>query len=427
MSFLIGPMIKRITGYKNLTDHNEIIKIKASDRVYFPLVLSGKELTLKVNINDRVKIGQVLAERNDHFYVPIFSSVSGTVENIEEFKDGGLIYKQLVVKNDYLDEFVEEEKLDYTSASKEEIIEFMKKKGLTGQGGAGFPTYFKYQTDKCETLVINAVECEPYITSDARMIQEYADYFKTGILAMLKASQAKKVLIGIKEYKKALIKQINELFVDYPNIELKAVKDAYPLGWEAGLIYQITKKRYNKLPIEIGMIVSNATTAICLAKSMETGYPIYEKMVTVSGNAVGKPANCICRVGTKASELLTVCGVNNDIDINVIMGGPMMGVAYENADVAITSISNAITVLKYKKVNPIPCLRCGDCVDYCPVGLQPCNINQAVVANDVMRISKLKAMDCIECGMCTYVCPSKIAVTQGIRDAKKVLREAKVQ
>lgn len=425
MSFLIGPMIKRISGFKHLTDHNELLHCQASERVYFPLVLSGKELTVTVSVNDRVLIGQMIAKRDDHFYVPIFSSVSGVVEAIEDFVDGSLSYKRLVIKNDYKDEFVAAKPLDYTVASREEIIEFMKEKGLTGQGGAGFPTYFKYQTDQCETLVINAVECEPYITADARMIETYAENFKDGILAMLKASMAKRVFIGIKEYKKALIQQIKELFKDYTNIEVKTVKDAYPLGWEAGLIYQITKQRYAKLPIEIGMIVSNATTAICLAESMKTGYPIYEKMVTVSGNALNKPANCICRVGTTASTLLKACELVDNQDVNVIMGGPMMGVAYENTEVSITSISNAITVLKYKKVNPIPCLRCGDCVDYCPVGLQPCNINQAVKANDIQRIEKLKAMDCIECGMCTFVCPSKIAVTQGIRDAKKILRGAK--
>ena len=423
MTFLIGPMQKHLDGHKELTAHKEIIDLPAGARVSIPLLHGNAVIKRFVEVGDSVKIGDRIAARDDHFYVPFFASVSGKVVAIEKKMSAQLRpVDHIVIENDTKDEKASLTTLN-DDASREDIIDFMKDKGLVGCGGAGFPTYIKYQTDKCETLIINAVECEPYITADAVSIERNLEWFHKGVKTMFKASNARRCLIGIKESKQELIAKLKTLFKADDNIEVCAVKDVYPMGWERTLVYALLKKRYQALPIEVGAIVSNATTAIMLAQAMETGLPIYQKMITVSGLAINEPHNVLCRVGTSFKELIEACGgLKNNIDkYAIIAGGPMMGTAVTKDEVAVTAFSNALTVLPFEEVNPLACLRCGQCVDHCPSGLQPVNINKAFKAKDLDLVKKLKAQDCIECGMCTYVCPSKIAVTEGVRRAKRSL------
>lgn len=422
MSFLIGPMQKHLNGHKELTAHNEILEIPTQAKVYIPLAMGNAKIDVLVKENDLVKVGTQVAARNDHFYVPIFASVSGKVLGIEKRMGANLRpCDHLVIEND--GKMEKEENLSKLSldADSESIIAFMKEKGLVGCGGAGFPTYVKYQTDKCETLIINAVECEPYITADAQTIEHHKDDFKRGVIAMFKASKAKKCMVGIKETKKELIPVLVELFKDQDNIDVTPVKDVYPMGWERTLLYELIHKRYDKLPIEVGCIVSNATTAIRLGIAMQTGMPIVDKIVTVSGDAIKDPHNVHCPVGTPFSVLIDACGGYTKDTVKLIAGGPMMGGAVIKDEVCVGLATNAITVLEYKDVKSIGCLRCGQCVDHCPSGLQPVNINNAFKANDIERLEKLRPMDCIECGMCTYICPSKIEVTENVRKAKRMM------
>ena len=422
MSFLIGPMRKHINGHKELTAHNEILKVENIEKVFLPLAMGNAKIDVLVKEGDLVKVGDKVANRNDHFYVPVFAPVSGKVLGIEKRMGANLKpTDHLVIEND--GKFTKAENLSTLSltASREEIIDFIKDKGLVGCGGAGFPTYIKYQTDKCETLIINAVECEPYITSDARGIELYQDYLKEGVLAMFKASAAKVCYVGIKESKKELISILQDLFKDAQGVEVKAVPDVYPMGWERTLLFELIHKRYDKLPIEVGCIVSNATTAIMLGKAMKNGEPIVEKIVTVSGDAIKEPHNVMCPIGTPFAVLIDMCGGYTTDRISLIAGGPMMGGAVIKDEVCVGLAANAITVLKYQDIEPLKCLRCGQCVEHCPSGLQPVNIANAYKANDVDRLAKLKPMDCIECGMCTYICPSKIEVTENVRKAKRVM------
>ena len=422
MSFLIGPMQKHLDGHKDLTAHNEILEVKNLEKVYIPLSMGNAKIEVLVKENDEVKVGDKIAMRNDHFYVPVYSSVSGKVLGIEKRMGSNLRpTDHIVIEND--GKYTKAEglsKLD-KNASGEEITAFIKEKGLIGCGGAGFPTYIKYQTDKCETLIINAVECEPYITADARMIEDHKDYFKLGVESMFKASKAKKCLVGIKESKKELIPQLIELFKDDENIVVSPVKDVYPMGWERTLLFALIGKRYDRLPIEVGCIVSNATTAIMLGQAMLTGLPIVEKTVTVSGDAVKEPHNVRCPVGTPFSELIAACGGYTKEKVSLVAGGPMMGGAVTKDEVCVGGSTNAVTVLEYKEIEAVNCLRCGQCVEHCPSGLQPVNIANAFKANDIDRLEKLRPMDCIECGMCTYICPSKIEVTENVRRAKRTM------
>ncbi len=423
MSFLIGPMRKHINGHKELTAHNEILSLPKLEKVYIPITMGNAKIEVKVKENDSVKVGDVVALRNDHFYVPVFASVSGKVLGIEKRMGSNLKpADHLVIEND--GQYTKAEGLSTLSleeASAEKIIDFMKEKGLVGCGGAGFPTYVKYNTDKCETLIINAVECEPYITSDAQGMGLNKDLFHLGVKAMFKASKAKKCMVGIKVSKKDLIPVLQDLFKDDKGIEVCPVPDVYPMGWERTLVYELIHKRYDRLPIEVNCIVSNATTAIMLGEAMTSGMPIVEKIVTVSGDAIKEPHNVRCRVGTPFSALVEACGGYTSETVSLIAGGPMMGTSVIKDEVVVASSTNALTILAYKPVESLKCLRCGQCVEHCPSGLEPVNISNALKANDVDRLEKLRPMDCIECGMCTYICPSKIEVTENVRKAKRLM------
>ena len=325
MSFFIGPMRQHLDGHKDLTAHNEI-KTYVADTVSIPLVQGAAPISCLVKEGDKVKIGDKIA-MNDRFGVPIFASVSGTVTGIVKKMAANLKpADHVVIENDHKDTKAEPKYLA-EDASKEEIINYMKEMGLLGQGGAGFPSFIKFNTDKCESLIINAVECEPYITADARNMEENMEYLRTGVVLGMKASGAKKGYLCIKEYKKEVISKCIELLKDVKDVEVKPVPDVYPMGWERTLVYEVTKKRYEKLPIEVNCVVSNVTSLIEIAKSSKLGTPIYEKFVTVSGNAVKEPHNVKCRVGTSFKELIDVCGgyVEGVDKISLIAGGPMMG------------------------------------------------------------------------------------------------------
>ena len=426
MSVWIGPMQKHVDGHKELTNYNDIVTIQAPKTVYIPLI-NGLSTSIEVLVkeNDRVFVNSKIAVRNDNFTVPLFSPVSGVVKGVKKVMHSILKpVDHLVIENDGLYEKTPTLKpLDYQSASREELINFMMDAGIVGMGGAGFPSYIKYKFAKdIHTLVINGVECEPYITSDYRMIENYLDELAIGTQAMLKMSMAKKALIAIKKTKKSLIKKVEAAVANIDGVEVKAVPDVYPMGWERTLVYQLFKKRYDKLPSEIGLIVNNATTAIAFGQALINGDTPTMKMVTVSGDGVKNPANVLVPVGTPTSEIVEQLGGYAFEDVRCVAGGPMMGKTIVNDQFVVTPYTNAITILKTTPLESIACLRCGKCNDYCPAGLLPVRINEAEEANNVDLVAQLRADQCIECGLCSYVCPSRLDVTEGVKRAKKVLQ-----
>ena len=419
MTFLIGPMQHYIEGRKEYTENKDILKVDC-DEVAISLTIGSHVATPVVNVGDHVKIGQLIAKRDDRFYVPVFSSVSGEVVGIEKRMSARLAPSEhIIIKNDHNDEKISFKDINFDS-SKEEVIEYMKEIGLLGQGGAGFPTYLKYQTDKCETLLINAVECEPYITADICNIEHNLEDFKDGVKLLFRISGAKKCYVGIKESHASTISKLNELFKGVEGIEVKVLKDVYPMGWERTLTYTILNKRYDKLPIEVGAIVTNATTAITLAKTIKTKTYVYERIVTVAGRHLRDSRNVLCRIGTPIRELFNACGGIEVSPAIIIMGGPMMGTSVTKDEVTITPINNAVLVFDYFEHESWACLRCGRCVEHCPSSLEPVSISEAYQHTDIDRLAHLHVTDCIECGMCTYICPSKIEVTENVRRAKKL-------
>lgn len=425
MAFITGPMRKHLNGHKELTSHVDIVKIEAGEKVSIPLINMGSTaVEVLVKEGDTVKVGTKVAIRNDHFKVPLFSSVSGKVIGVQKVMHASLRpVDHLIIEND--GKYEEEAPLsviDPEAASNEELVDFMMNAGIVGCGGAGFPTYIKYRGIKgIDTLLINAVECEPYITADYKLMHDSLDELKLGVRTMKKMCGANKAYVCIKETKKDFIPTLIETFKDCADIEVKAVPDVYPMGWERTLVYEVTKKRYDKLPSEVGIVVNNATTAIAFAHAMTTGMPIVKKMVTVSGDAVNTPANVEVPVGVSAQEIVKALGGYTAEDVLLIAGGPMMGRTITNDLFVITPYSNALTILKNKQEEEVACLRCGKCSDHCPAGLQPVRINNFEKAKNIDALNKMDVMSCIECGMCTYICPSKINVTEGVRRAKRYL------
>lgn len=428
MSLFTGAMRLHVDGKKGLTDHTELVRMPAGAKVYIPLINMGSTaVDVLVKEQDHVFVGTKIAVRNDHFTVPMFSSVSGTVLGVEKRMHGSCkLVNHLVIENDgkYEKKF-DLKPLDYKQATPEELTDFMMNMGLVGCGGAGFPTYIKYKGVKgIETLIINGVECEPYITADFRMMDLHTEELLLGTQAMKKACGAKAAYIAIKVTKKDLIAKLKQAVANVEGVEVKEVPDVYPMGWERTVVYQVMKQRYEKLPSEIGVIVNNATTAIALAQALTTGEPITKKIVTFSGEGLKRCANVEVPVGMPVGEIIQNLGGYSCDDCYLIAGGPMMGKTIPQETFVIHSYMNAITVLKHEPKEAIGCLRCGRCVDYCPSGLQPVRINTVNKIKDVEMLEALGVSQCVECGMCTYVCPSHIAVTEGIRKAKMTLNNA---
>ena len=425
MSLFIGAMRKHVDGKKELTNHSELVVIQAEKRVYLPLINMGStSVEVLVKENDKVFVGTKVACRNDNFMVPFFSSVSGKVIGTEKrVHSSGKDVDHLIIENDgkYTQKF-DIKPLDWEKATNEELVDFMMNSGMVGCGGAGFPTYIKYKFAKdIHTLIINGVECEPYITADYREMDTQPSELLLGVKAMKKMCGANVAYIAIKKSKKELIAKISELVSGVEGIEVKMVPDVYPMGWERTLVYEIAKKRYDKLPSEIGIIVNNATTAICFAKALTSGQPIISKVVTFSGNALVKNANVEVPIGVPVSEVISKLGGYGKEEGYVIAGGPMMGTAIKSDEFVIHAYANAVTVLETKPQDEMACLRCGRCSDYCPAGIQPVRIKQAHEIKDVEMVKNLGTDLCIECGMCSMVCPSHIAITESIRKAKRAL------
>lgn len=421
MAIFIGPMCQHVDGKKELTAHESVVTLQASSKVYIPLIhMNSTKFEVHVNEGDHVKIGTKLATRNDNFIVPVFSSVSGTVGKIVNIMHPSLrVQPHLEIISDGLNEVEPSFATISPNASREELITFMKDAGIVGCGGAGFPAYIKYQGAKdIHTVVINGVECEPYITADAVMMEQYTKELVIGASTMVKMAMAKEAVIAIKSTKAELIKHVREALQGIDNVRVAEVRDVYPMGWERTVVYELFKKRYDRLPGEIGVIVSNATTAISFAQAMLEGHGITHKMVTISGDAI-KPANVWVPVGMQVKEIVEKLGGYLAEDVLLIAGGPMMGKTVINDQFVISSYSNAITILKTTPINSVACLRCGSCTDHCPAGIQPVRIRQLEKAGDVDGLKTMDVLSCIECGLCTYVCPSKLDVTESVRRAKR--------
>lgn len=427
MNLFSTNRMKHIDGHKHPSQDVEVRRLSPDQVpvVYFPLVNpKGQPLKVEVAEGDFVKVGTRIALRED-MYVPVFSSVSGkVVANVEKFHPlTGRNVPHLAIENDGQYTKAEPLKTLALDATKEEIVAAIKEAGIVGLGGAGFPAFIKYNNVKdIDTILINGVECEPFLTTDFVVMKDEAKRLLDGVTLLLKASGASKAIVAIKQGKKLVADAIKEALVHYEAISLKEVPDAYPMGWERTLIWKVLGREYDMLPSQCHVIVNNAQTTIAIARALFEGQPVVERVMTVSGDVVKNPSNIIVPVGTPVQSILNQYEIDTRKPINLLAGGPMTSNAVTNLDFVTLPQNGGFTVLKQVSYNEVACLRCGACTANCPASLQPVEIKIAVEGKDVARIEKLNAMKCIECGLCSYVCPSRIEVTEFMKKAKTILR-----
>lgn len=430
MNLISGIGKIRLKGKKELTKSKEIVSIPEPSVIYIPLIIGAStDFEVHVKEGDKVSKGTKLATRKD-MYVPIYSPVSGIVKGIEKrMHMSGKVQNHLIIENDFKNEEIEPFAYENPdSLTPEELVGAIKEIGILGLGGSGFPTYVKYENAKnIDTVLINAVECEPYLTSDYKIMEKHSEELIDGTHFLMKAGRAKKGIIAVKIINEKLIEKLKEKSEKFKDIEVTAVPDAYPMGWERVLIRELFKKEYDRFPGEIGIVVNNATTAIYLSEALRDKKAITHRIVTVSGEGVKNPENVYVPIGTSVNHIVSNIGgyIDNAEEIVVLAGGPMMGKSIANDTFVITTHSNSITVLPKENIEELPCLRCGLCVEYCPAKIQPVQIMNLEKQKDLEGVKKASANKCITCGICTFICPSKIEVTDWVGKAKTRIDKAR--
>lgn len=421
----------KVQHKKNTAD---LAPVRLSDvsEVCIPMSMHiGKPAKIIVKRGDGVKVGQVIGERDGFLSVPVHASISGTVSKVEDITmSTGQRVPAVFIKSDGLNEVYEgitpPEVKDFQS-----FVDAIEQSGVVGLGGAGFPTFVKLNVkdlDKIEEVVINAAECEPYITSDTRTMLDKPDYVFKAIEYGKKFMNVKRFIIGIEDNKKAAIKVMKEYAAKTDGVEVKVLPSIYPQGGEKVLVYNTTGKVIPKggLPLDVGVIVVNVTTLAFCAEYMETGMPLVEKCVTVDGSAVNEPANVIAPIGTPIENLFEVCGGLKCEPAKILYGGPMMGIAVPSADTPVLKMTNAVIAMDEKEAAPpktTPCINCGNCLNHCPFKLDPKGIMHAYNIDDAEALEALNVDLCMECGCCSYVCPAKRPLVQTNKIAKIKLRE----
>lgn len=408
--------------------------IDAEDIMVYPLSQHiGTPAKAVVAVGDRVLKGQLIAETGGFISAPVFSSVSGTVKAIENrLVVNGNNDECIIIENDRENEtvsdFGKDRNLDSLSA--EDIVDIIKKAGIVGLGGAGFPTGVKVSpknANNIDTVIINGSECEPYLTSDYRLMLERSEEIIKGIKAVLKALPNAKAVIGIENNKPEAIKILDKKTSGEDKISVCPLKTKYPQGGERQLIYAITGRKINSkmLPADKGCIVLNTASCYAIYEAVYKNMPLIHKVMTITGEAVHSPCNVDVPLGVSHSYVLEKCGGSKDDVVKFISGGPMMGMAMSSLDVPVVKTSSSILAFSKDDVAALPqsaCIHCGRCVKACPQVLVPQMMAKAVRGQNMDRFDELGGMECIECGCCTYVCPAKIPLTQMFKLGKAELR-----
>lgn len=392
-------------------------------KVYIPLIaLNDTDITVLVKKDDYVLKGTVIGRKKGDLKVQIHSSVSGKVLDIEEctYLNGNKV-KAVVIENDFKEKTVEQFTADKINKyTHQEFIEILKTSGIVGMGGAGFPTYVKYDSNNIKTLVVNAVECEPYITSDFSLTSDKCEEILETIDAILTINKIDKAIIGIKKSNYTLVNQLKNYMGSYLKIKLELLPNIYPMGWERMLVNKATHQKYDRLPSEKGIIVSNISTIYAIYEALKYHKPLIERVVTFSGEGLENPKNILVKIGTKVSDILEELKCKND-KVILVAGGAMMGTSVTD-DLVVSPNLNAVLLLPDKEEEPTTtCLRCGRCNEVCPARICPVLIKDAIDNKD--KLKKLDVNKCVECGLCSYICPAKINVREYVREAKGKIRD----
>lgn len=387
-----------------------------------------------VKVGDLVKVGTLIAEAANGLSSPIYASVSGKVTKISEFlTSNGSTCPAVIIESD--GEMTPDENITVPAVnSRQDLIDAIKNSGVVGLGGAGFPTYAKWNVDpeRIEELIINGAECEPYITSDSLTMVERADDMEYALLVLKEHFGLKRIIIGIESNKKKAIESMQTMAQKIEGCSVAVLPQLYPQGGEKVLVYHTTKKviETGKLPIDVGCIVCNCTTIAAIGSYLKTGMPLVEKCVTVDGGAVAEPKNVIAPIGTPFSALFDFCGGLKADPKKILYGGPMMGVAVPNADVPVLKSTNAVIALTAKEAKlpkTTACIRCGACTNACPFGLYPAEILLAYKKKDAEALKRLSVDTCMLCGCCSFICPANRPLVQTNSLSKQLLREERAK
>lgn len=386
-----------------------------------------------VKKGDRVLVGQKIAEAKAFVSAPIHCSVSGTVKAItESLIPNGQKVKAIVVENDH--QYEEDPSINkafnYKDMTREEIINVIKEAGIVGMGGAGFPTHIKLsppEDKEIDHIILNGAECEPYLTSDYRVMLEEPERIIEGLKIILTLFPKARGVIGIEDNKPEAIKILKRHAAGQDRIDVVSLKTKYPQGAEKQLIYAVTKREVpakGKLPADVGCIVHNIDTVVAVQRAIRRGRPLMRRIVTVTGGAIKEPKNFKVRIGTSYQELIDAAGGFTEEPVKLISGGPMMGMALYDLNLPVVKGTSAILALTKKEANDggeLNCIRCGKCIDVCPLNLIPSELNVLALNQDWEGFEKLNGLECLQCGCCSFACPSKRHLVQSLRTAKSTI------
>lgn len=426
-------------------------------QVIVPMVQHiGAPAKALVSDGERVKKGQIIADAAGAVSAKVHAPVAGTVKLTEAHLAFGRKCPAILIENDSTDEWVErKENEDYLSLSDEQIRTIISDAGIVGMGGAAFPTHVKINPPKgkqIDSLIINGVECEPYLTSDYRLMLQYGKEVLEGVKILLKCLNLKKAYIGIEANKPEALHIFKDLTKTTPSIVVHSLKVKYPQGAEKVLIKSLLNREVppGGLPMDVGVVVQNVGTAFAVFEAVRYGKPLIERIVTITGEAIANPKNFKVPLGTSVSELIHACGGikgeqgkkskmscpfldavhasnGNTVEgVKIISGGPMMGFALYTTDIPVTKGTSGIVALPKEKAAGNehfgPCIKCGKCLDICPMGLQPSMLGILAEKRMYEQSKEYNIENCFECGSCTYTCPSRRPIVQLVKTAKAALK-----
>ena len=431
---------KRFEGYyggihpserKELSEHIALVNFPDPKTVVIPMSQhAGAPAAPTVEAGDTVKVGQKIGESVGFISSNIHSSVSGTVLAVEPRRHPttGMDVVSVIIESDGQNTLHESVQPygDLDSLTPEEIVEIVREKGIVGMGGAGFPASVKLSPNKpIDTVLLNGCECEPILTADHQLLLQFADEMIFGLKVLLKTVNAEKGIIVIEDNKHDAIELIESKVADIPNIEVVVAMTKYPQGAEKMLIKRVLDRWVPSggLPLDVGVIVSNVSSAKAIADAIQKGMPLVDRIVTVSGEKMSKPGNYMVKIGTSIKEIIDYCGGVTDDDVTIKLGGPMMGFEITNTDVPIIKSTNGIIAIEPVISQQAACIKCGRCADVCPMELLPLYYPLYMAQDKWVEMKEKNVRDCIECGCCQFICSSKIPIVNAIKIGKKAIVE----
>lgn len=424
--------MKKLNGirlsHRKGTAASQTVTLPVPEKVTIPMLMNmGTPCTPLVKTGDTVCVGQKIGDTDAFMSVPVHSSVSGIVTAVSEMKlAGGSSCKTVVIEADGK-QTVSEDAKPPEIHSKEDFIKAIRESGIAGLGGAGFPTHIKLSPGSAvDTLIINAAECEPYITADHRQMLEDSSSIIDGILTVMKYLKISSAIIGIESNKPDAVSLMTQKAENHPEISVKVLPSVYPQGAEKVLIYNTTGRivMEGQLPADAGVIVMNVSTAAGISHFLKTGMPLIQKRITVDGDIVAKPCNVSAPIGTPFSDILSFAQCDTQKLKKLIAGGPMMGTCAFDINTPVVKGTNAILAFeKYSEPAVTNCIRCGRCIKACPFRLMPTELEKAYLKRDIAALKAFKVTLCMNCGCCTYVCPAgrKLAETNQLAKALSLI------